>query len=382
MDFSWTPEQIAFRDKVIEFASTHLDAEVRERDHASEFSHENWRRCAEFGLLSLSLPTQYTNHDPVDFLTAILAMEGLGYSCRDNGLTFALNAQLWTVQLPLVHAATDEIKEKYLPALGRGELISCHAMSEPESGSDVFSMTTTAVPSEGGYCLNGHKHYVSLAPVADLAMVFASTDPTAGKWGVSAFLVDLKSDGVTVGQNREKMGLRTVPFGDITFNDCFVPTDHLLGAEGSGIGLSSSFLEWERCCILASQIGAMEWQLETVIKFARKRKQFGQSIGKFQSVANRAVDMKLRLETARLLLYKVAWLKQNDMPAMTEAALLKLYLSECFVESSLDAIRTHGAKGYLSESEIERDLRDAIGGTIYAGTSDIQRNIVARLIGL
>jgi alkylation response protein AidB-like acyl-CoA dehydrogenase len=173
-----------------------------------------------------------------------------------------------------------------------------------------------------------------------------------------------------------------VPFSDIEFRDCFVPEANRLGPEGAGMSLSTSFLEWERCSILASQIGAMQRQLERAIRYAKERKQFGKSIGKYQSVANRIVDMKLRLETSRLLLYKTAWLKQAGKSAMLEAAMLKLHLGEAFVASSMDAIKVHGGRGYVSEFGIERDLRDAVGGTIYAGTSDIQRNIVADLLGL
>ena len=175
---------------------------------------------------------------------------------------------------------------------------------------------------------------------------------------------------------------RTVPIGELYFDDCFVSEANRIGPEGAGVSISGLSLEMERTCILASQLGAMERQLEQSIKYARERKQFGQPIGKFQAVANRIVEMKLRLETARLLLYKVAWLKHLGKSAMLEAALLKLHLSECFVQSGLDAIRIHGGIGYLTEYEVERDLRDAVGGTLYAGTSDIQRNIIARLLGL
>lgn len=382
MDFSWTEQQLAFKQRIVDFAQNELVSDEVERDRESAFSHENWRRCAEFGLLALSLPRQFTGRDDVDFMSAILGMEGLGYGCADNGLAFALNAQMWTVQLPLLHFGTDALKQQYLPAMSRGELIGAHAISEPDSGSDVFSLKTTATRCEGGYRLNGEKRYISLGPIADVALVFALTDPEAGKWGVSAFLVDVDSPGLEVGKNREKMGLRTVPFGDYTFTDCFVPEDHRLGPEGAGVSLSTSFLEWERCSILASQVGTLQRQLEECVEFVRKREQFGQPIAKYQSVANRIVDMRLRLETSRLLLYHTAWLKQEGKPAMAEAAMLKLHLGECFVESSLDAIRVHGAHGYLSEHGTERNLRDSVGGVIYAGTSDIQRNIVARMLGL
>ncbi len=178
------------------------------------------------------------------------------------------------------------------------------------------------------------------------------------------------------------MGLNTVPLGIVTLNDCLVPESRRLGAEGAGFAISNHPLELERCGILASQFGAMDHQLETAVTFARDRQQFGTSVGSFQSVSNRIANMRLRLETARLLLYKVAWLKQNDQLAMLKAALLKLHLSEVFVDSSMDSIRIHGGVGYLKETGVEHDLRDAVGGVIYAGTSDIQRNIIAKLLGL
>ena len=230
--------------------------------------------------------------------------------------------------------------------------------------------------------LNGSKCLVSLAPIADVVLVFASSAPSRGKWGVSAFVVDRDTPGLHAAPVQHKMGLRTVPLGSLHFEDCVVPASARLGPEGAGVSIASHSLEVERCCILASQLGAMERQLQRTVAYARSRQQFGQAIGKFQSVSNRVADMKLRIETARLLLYKVAWLVQRGEPAMMEAALLKLYLSEAFVESGMDAIRIHGGVGYLSESGVERDLRDAIGGVLYAGTSDIQRNIVARLLGL
>ena len=174
--------------------------------------------------------------------------------------------------------------------------------------------------------------------------------------------------------------MRTVPIGDLFFEDCFVPEENRLGKEGSGWAITSYSLEYDRCSILASQLGAMERQLETSIAFVKKRQQFGKSISTFQSVSNRIADMKLRLETSRLLLYKVAWLKNEGGSAMLDAALLKLQLSESFITSSLDTIRNHGGSGFLTEEGVERDLRDAVGGVLYAGTSDIQRNIISQLL--
>jgi alkylation response protein AidB-like acyl-CoA dehydrogenase len=382
MDFSWSDEQLAFRDRVVKFAQQELNECLVERDRKSTFSRENWQKCAEFGILGLSVPPEYGGGPDIDILTAMLAMEGMGYGCRDNGLAFALNAQLWTVQLPIYRYGSEDQRKRFLPALCSGRKIGAHAITEPEAGSDIYSLQTRAEAVDDGYVLNGSKRLVTFAPIADLALVFATVNPELGKWGVTAFVVEKDTPGFTASPVREKMGLRTVPIGELYFDDCFVSEANRIGPEGAGVSISGLSLEMERTCILASQLGAMERQLEQSIKYARERKQFGQPIGKFQAVANRIVEMKLRLETARLLLYKVAWLKHLGKSAMLEAALLKLHLSECFVQSGLDAIRIHGGIGYLTEYEVERDLRDAVGGTLYAGTSDIQRNIIARLLGL
>lgn len=381
MDFSWSDEQLAFKKAVIDFAQNSLSQDVQERDQAACFSPEDWQKCAGFGIQGLSFPEAYGGAG-ADILTTMLTMEGLGYGCRDNGLIFGINAQMWSVQMPILAFGTEAQKQQYLPGLISGQTIGAHGMSEPGSGSDAYSLRTRAERRNGGYVLNGTKMFVTNAPVADLAVVFATVDPAKGMWGVTAFVVETGTPGFRVSRNMAKMGLRTSPMGELILEDCYVPAENRLGPEGAGHKIFNHSMEWERSCILASQIGAMERQLETSIAYARERAQFGQPIGKFQSVANRIVDMKVRLETARLLLYKVAWQKKAGQPGTMDAALAKLYLSECFVQSSLDAIRVHGGYGYMTEQDVERDLRDAVGGTLYSGTSDIQRNIIARLLGL
>jgi alkylation response protein AidB-like acyl-CoA dehydrogenase len=381
MDFSWTEEQLAFKNSISKFAQQELNHDLAERDKKGEFPHEAWEKCAKFGVHGLPIPEEFGGVG-ADILTTTLAMEGLGYGCQDNGLIFAINAQMWSVQLPILSFGTQLQRKKYLPGLCDGQLIGAHGMTEPDSGSDAYSLRTRAERCDGGYLLNGTKMFVTNAPVADLAVVFATVDPAKGKWGVTAFIVEKGIPGFDVSRDIDKMGLRTASMGELILQDCFVPVENRLGPEGAGVSIFSSSMEWERSCILASHVGAMERQLEVSIEYARDRHQFGQPIGKFQSVANRIADMKVRLETARLMLYKVAWLKKEGKPAVIEAAIAKLYLSECFVQSSLDAIKVHGGYGYMTEFEVERDLRDAIGGTIYSGTSDIQRMIIARLLGL
>jgi alkylation response protein AidB-like acyl-CoA dehydrogenase len=381
MDFSWTEEQLAFKDGVIAFAQGQLNEGIIERDRQGKLSLESWRKCADHGIIGLATPEEYGGAG-ADIMSTMLVMEGLGYGCKDNGLIFALNAQMWSVQHPIIAFGTKAQKQKYLPGLCSGDLIGAHGMSEPDSGSDAFSLRMRAERVNDGYVLNGTKTFVTNAPVCDVAVVFATTDPERGRWGITAFLVDDGTPGFTISRNIEKMGLRTSPMGELVLQDCLVPAENLLGAEGAGTSIFNSSMEWERSCILASNIGSMERQLETCVQYARERQQFGQPIGKFQSVSNRIADMKVRLETARLLLYRVAWLKAQGKSANMEAAVAKLYLSEAFVQSSLDAVRTLGGYGYMSEFEIERDFRDSIGGLLYSGTSDIQRTIIARLLGL
>jgi alkylation response protein AidB-like acyl-CoA dehydrogenase len=381
MDFSWTEEQLAFKNAVIKFAKQELNTGLIERERRGELFHEGWQKCADFGVLGLPIPEEYGGSD-ADILTTMLVMEGLGYGCKDNGLLFAMNAQMWSVMLPILSFGTADQKRTYLPGFCSGQLIGAHGMTEPDSGSDAYSLRTRAERCDGGYLLNGAKMFVTSAPVADLALVFATVDPARGIGGITAFLVEKGTPGFSISRDLDKMGLRTSPMGEIILQNCYLPESSRLGPEGAGVSIFNSSMEWERACILATHVGAMERQLETCLRYVRVRRQFGKPIAKFQSVANRIADMKVRLETARLILYKVAWLKKEGKSAVMEAAIAKLYLSEAFVQSSMDAIRIHGGYGYMTEFEVERDLRDAIGGTLYSGTSDIQRVVIARWLGL
>jgi len=380
MEFDWTEEQRRIKDGVVSFAMREL-APLRTGEHSEQFSREVWKKCADFGLLGLPLPQEYGGSE-VDLLSTMLAMEGLGYGCRDLGLAFALNAQIWAVQLPILKFGSKEQRARFLPGLCSGQLIGAHGMTEPNAGSDAYSLRTRATKRDGGYVLNGSKTFVTNAPVADIALVFATTDPELGRWGITCFIVEREQAGFTAGRNMEKMGLRSAPMGELVLNDCFVPEGSRLGPEGGGVSVFSSSMNLERSCILASHVGAMERLLEACVEHARTRSQFGQPIGKFQSVSNRIADMKVRLETARLVLYRAAWLNATGQDAEIAAAIAKLYVSECFVRSSEDAIRVHGGYGYVTESGIEQGLRDALGGILYSGTSDIQRLIIARWLGV
>ncbi len=381
MDFYWSPEQQKIKTDIIQFAQKDLSVDFIERDKQGIFSRQDWNKIAEYGVISYPMPAAYSGKDG-NILNTMLMMEGLGYGYRDAALIFGVNAQMWSVQMPIVSHGTPQQKEKYLPKLNSGEIIAGHCMSEPVSGSDAYSLQSTAERSSDHYILNGSKTYITNGPIADLFLVFATINPSKGMWGVTAFLVEKGTPGLIISPVIEKMGLKTIPMGSIELVNCKIPLENRLGPEGAGAQLFTGGMEWERSCILAASLGTMEYELEMSIKYARERTQFKHAIGDFQSVSNRIVDMKVRLETSRLMLYKVAWLKSTGKSAVMEAAIAKLYLSECFVQSSLDAVRVFGAKGYLSDYGVEGIFRDSVGGLIYSGTSDIQRNIIARMLGL
>ena len=369
------------QEAATEFARRELNERMIERDASQAFSSNGWQKCAAFGVQGMPIPKEYGGRgsDPV---TTIAMMEGLGFGGSDQGLLFAINAHMWTTSIPLLTYGTEEHKRKYLPGLCDGSLIGANGTTEPDAGSDVFSMQTRAEKDGSDYVLSGKKVFVTNAPVADLFVVYATLDPKLRASGICGFLVEKGTKGLSVGPKKDKMGLRTALMGEVVLDNCRLPGSALLGREGRGAEIFHFSMTWERGCILATCLGTMRRQLERCVEHARKRKQFGQPIGKFQSVANRVVDMKVRYETARLLVYKFAWLIQGNKSAGMDAAIAKLYASESFVKSCLDAIQVHGGAGFLTELELEREMRDSIGSTLYSGTSEIQRNIIARGLGI
>jgi alkylation response protein AidB-like acyl-CoA dehydrogenase len=377
MNFELTPEQEALQKAAIEFARRELNSNMIERDAQQVFSHDGWKKCAAFGVQGLPIPKEYGggNADPI---TTIAIMEGLGYGGSDQGLLFSINAHMWTNSIPLLKYGTEEQKKRYLPGLCDGNLIGANGASEPSAGSDIFSMQTHVKKIGSGYVLNGRKIFVTNAPVADLFTIYATLDPQLGASGISAFVIEKGTPGLSVGKKKDKLGLRTALMAELQLDNCPAPATALLGREGRGVEVFNCSMAWERACILAICLGTMRRQLERCVEHARRRKQFGQPIGKFQSVANHIVDMKLRYETARLLTYKVGWLMQENKSADMDAAMAKLYVSESFVKSCLDAIQIYGGRGFLTEFELEREMRDSVGSTLYSGTSEIQRNIIAR----
>ena len=381
MDFELSEEQRELQNGAIEFARKELNDDIIRRDHDEIFSHEGWKACAHFGVQGLPVPAEYGGMG-LGISEVIAVMEGLGYGGRDQGLLFSLNAHLWTATLPILFFGTDDQRRKYLPGLSDGSIIGANGASEPDAGSDIFSMRMRAEKRGDSYVLNGTKTFVSNAPVANLFVVYATVDASLGAMGITGFLVDGNTPGLTVGRKLEKMGLRTSPMSEVVFDDCAIPIENRLGREGRGVAVFECSMEWERGCILANYLGLMRRQLESCIDYARNRRQFGKPIGKFQSVANRIVDMKVRLDACRPLVYRIGQLKQQNKAAVLEASVAKLFVSESLVKSCQDALQIFGGYGYMVEQGIERDLRDALGSTLYSGTTEIQRNLIAKSLGI
>jgi hypothetical protein len=381
LDFAWSEEQQDFRNEVIRFARAELADDLIERDHNEEFSRDAWLKCARFGIHGLPIPQEYGGGG-ADTLTTVCGLEALGYACRDNGLIFSINAHMWSSEIPILSFGTEAQKKKYLPKLVSGEFVGVHAITEPMSGSDAYAMRSRAVRKGDCYVINGSKTFITNAPIADMVIVFANLDASKGAAGVTGFIVDKGTPGFSISRKLHKMGLRTSPMAELALVDVEVPLENLLGKEGGGPAIFTASMEWERICIMAAKLGAMQRLLETSTKYARERQQFGKAIAQFAPIASKLAQMEMRLDAARLLLYRAAWLKSQGKHPLREASIAKLFIGDAYVQTSLDAIQIHGGYGYMTEYQIERELRDAISGKIYSGTSEIQEKIIAGLHGV
>lgn len=380
MDFRWSEDQLALHQRLRAFAEHELGEDLITRDQAQSFSRTGWERCAAQGVLALPIPEMYggLDYDPV---TCAFALEGLGYSCRDNGLLFSAGAHIWAVELPIWKFGAREQKERLLPQLCTGRLIGAHAITEPDAGSDTLSLRTQAQRDGQGYVLNGRKCFITNGPIADLFLIYATINPKLGFTGITAFLVERDQPGLFVETHYEKMGLRTSPWAEIILEDCHINASQCLGTEKQGHSIFATTMAWERALILAPLLGSMQRQIDECIAYAQKRPQFGQRISRFQAVAHTIANMQVRLESARLLTYKAAWqLGCGESSSFSEIA--KLQTSEAAVQTFLDAMEVYGGYGYTVDAQIERDLRDALGTRISSGTSEMQRSVIAAKLGL
>jgi alkylation response protein AidB-like acyl-CoA dehydrogenase len=382
MDFAYTEEQENLRKEIVRFARQKLNAGVEQRDAEHAFSRELWAAAGSMGLPGLPVPVEYGGLG-LDPLTTAIALEAFGYGCEDSGLVFSVCAHLLACVVPIWKHGTEEQKKRWLPRLCSGELIAVNCMSEPGSGSDAFAMASRATRDGHGWRITGTKTFASNGPVADLALVFAMTDPSKGfSGGCSAFVVEAGTPGYRLGQSFHKMGLRTSPIGEMVFDDVYVGPECLIGEVGTGGAHFLAAMDWERICLFASHVGTMQRLMEHAIKYARTRKQFGQTIAHFQAISHRIVDMKIQLEAARWLTYRSAWALGNKKHVAMEASITKVFVSESLLRTALGNVQVLGGYGFMQEYPAERALRDAVGSTLYSGTNEIQRNIIASWLGL
>lgn len=381
MDFRLDQEQLSRASHIYDFSRKVLSESAGKRIAESSFDRDLWNKAADLGLAGLPVPEQWGGSG-LGALDTILSVESLGKGCTDMGLVFSLCAHMFACVVPLWRYGTDAQRDQYLRRLTSGELIAANAITEPESGSDAFSMKAEAVPDGDSYVLRGEKCFITNAPVADLFLIYAKTGIDQGFFGVSGFLVPNDTPGLHITDGDAKTGLNTSPWGTLYLDDCRVPRSALLGEEGGGAPMFHDSMIWERGCLFAAYVGAMERALLQSLDHARERKQFGCSIGSNQSISNRLVDMKLRLETCRLLLYRSGWLYDQGEPYEEAIALSKLWISECSVLSGIDTVQIFGGTGITSTSGVDRFLLDALPSRVFSGTSEIQRELIARKMGL
>jgi alkylation response protein AidB-like acyl-CoA dehydrogenase len=376
-----SPAQQERIDAVTQFARTRLAPSARKREAEGIFDRKLWNEAAEFGLTGLPIPEEWGGSG-LDAVDTMLIVEALGKACDDGGLVFSLCAHMFASAVPLWRSQSKPHHEQYLRDIATGKLICANGTTEPESGSDIYAMKATGRQVGNEYVLQGTKCFITNAPVADLFLIYVTTNPKHGFLGISAFLVPRDTPGLRVAVEGSKLGLRSSPWGTIYLEDCVVPESARVGPEGAGGMLFGDSMVWERACLFAYYVGAMDRTLHRCIEHARERVQFGHKIGSFQSVSNRIVDMKMRLETSRLLLYRAGELHRQGKPSDEAVALSKLWISEAAVQSGLDAIQIFGGLGIVEETGIGALLRDAVPARIFSGTSEMQRAIVSRMLGL
>jgi alkylation response protein AidB-like acyl-CoA dehydrogenase len=381
MTFDLTEEQRKLQKIIVDFARQELNPGAAERERAGEFPKDLWDKCAEMRILALPFPEEYGG-DGFDFVTTVAAFHALGYACKDAGLAHALASQM-IGGLQILLFGSEDLKTRVLPDLAAGKLIYAQAITEPDSGSDAFAMRTRAVKTADGYTLNGTKTMISNGPVADRVLVFAVTDPEKSTLNrASCFLVSKDDPGFSAGKPFDKLGLRTMLNGELVFDNCQIPASALIGREGQGAILFNEAMEWERTLLPALLLGELDRVLETCVVYAKEREAFGKPIGDFQAVSHKVATMKMNAELGKLILYRAADLKDRRKRAPLETSVAKLFISESLKQGCLDAVQIHGGYGYTSEFDVERELRDSIASTIYSGTSEMQKNIIAHLSGL
>jgi alkylation response protein AidB-like acyl-CoA dehydrogenase len=376
MDFSLKDHQKLIRDTVRQFMEAEVRPFVKEMEKAEKFPAEAIKKLGEMGCCGMLMPEEWGGPG-LDTVSYVLMLEEVARVF--TAMSTALGVTNSAVQAPLLLFGTEAQKRKYLRPMATGETLGAFCLTEAAAGSDAAGIQARAVRDANDYKLNGTKTWVTNGSVAGVLLIFAKTDPAAGGKGISAFLVEPGFAGFRVGRHEDKMGQRSSPSVEILLNDCVVPVENRLGEEGQGLKIALSALDGGRIGIAAQAVGLAQGALDETVKYAKQRKAFGKNISEFQAIQWMIADMQTEIEAARGLLHYAAWLKDAHPTKMgASASKAKLYASEMVNRVVYKAVQVHGSVGYSRETDVERMYRDARLITIYEGTSEVQRMIIAR----
>lgn len=374
MNFTLTKEQELVRQMVRDFAVNEVKPIAAEIDVTERFPMENVKKMGELGMMGIPFPTEFGGAGG-DVLSYILAVEELSKVCATTGVILSAHTSLCASLIN--ENGTPEQKEKYLRDLCTGNKIGAFGLTEPGAGTDAAGQQTTAVLDGDNYILNGSKIFITNGGVADTFIVFAMTDKSKGTKGISAFIVEKGFPGFSIGKKEDKLGIRASSTTELIFENCVVPKENLIGREGKGFGIAMKTLDGGRIGIAAQALGIAEGALDEAIKYMKERKQFGRPIAAFQGLQWMVAEMSTKIEAARFLVYKAAWLKENKQPYSIDAARAKLYAAEVAMDVTTKAVQLFGGYGYTKEYPVERMMRDAKITEIYEGTSEVQKMVIS-----
>jgi len=374
MVFDLTEEQRMIQDTAREFARKEVLPKAAELDENSRFPEELIRQMAELGFMGIAVPEEYGGAG-MDNVCYAIAMEEISRACASTAVIMSVNNSLACD--PILKFGSEEIRREYLVPMASGKKLGCFGLTEPGAGSDAGSQKTTAVRDGDSYVVNGTKNFITNAPQADTCILFAMTDKAKAHKGITAFVVDMKWKGVSLGKHEKKMGIRASATSSIVFEDVRVPAKNRLGSDGDGFKVAMSTLDGGRIGIAAQAVGIARASFEDALAYSKDRKQFGQAICEFQAIQWMLADIATEIDAARLLTWRAAWMKDRKMRHSKESSMAKLYASETAMRSAVKGVQIHGGYGYISEYPAERHFRDAKITEIYEGTSEIQRLVIA-----
>lgn len=377
MNFDLTPEQEMIKKMVRDFSTDVLATRAAEVDETGEFPWDNIKSMSELGLMGMTIPVEYGGFES-DTVSYVLAIEEVAKACGATAAIMSIHSS--GSCRAISDFGTEEQKVKYLPRLGSEGKMGAFALTEADSGSDAGSIKTNAILDGDSYILNGTKCFITNAGVAEVYTIFAKTDKSSGVKGISAFIVEAGTPGLSVGKHENKMGIRGSITSELIIENVKIPKENLLGKEGEGFKIAMTVLDSARIGVGAQSVGIAQAAYETALSYAMERKQFGKSIIGFQGISFMLADMAMQIEAARLMVYKTACLKDAGKPFGKEAAMCKCFASDVAVQVALNAIQILGGYGYMREYPTERYLRDAKITQIYEGTNQIQRVVIANYI--